>query len=72
MHGKKLTVLNDRAQAGTSLENGKIQLMQNRRLFSDDSRGVGENLDEHDDQLRGIRVKAMYHVELTLNGTESS
>jgi hypothetical protein len=61
--------LNDRAQAGAVLEDGKIQLMQNRRLFKDDQRGVSEPLDQHDDQLRGFRVKAMYHVELALNGT---
>lgn len=47
--GKTLTVLNDRSQAGTSLENGKVQLMQNRRLFVDDARGLSETLDEHDD-----------------------
>lgn len=46
--------------------------MQNRRLFADDERGVGENHDQRDDQQRGIRVKAMYHVELALNGTKSS
>jgi len=67
--GKILTVLNDRSQAGAMLENGKVQLMQNRRLFRDDQRGVAEPLDQHDDQLRGIRVKTTYHVELAVNGT---
>lgn len=74
VNGKIFTVLNDRAQAGTCLEKGKVQLMQNRRLFADDQRGVGENLDQRDDhdQQRGIRVKATYHVELALNNTKSS
>lgn len=30
------TVMNDRSMAGTALEKGSIQLMQNRRLFGDD------------------------------------
>lgn len=46
--------------------------MQNRRLFADDNRGVGENHDQHDYQLRGIRIKATYFVELALNGANSS
>lgn len=46
--------------------------MQNRRLFADDNRGVGENHDQHDDLLRGIRIKATYFVELAFNGANSS
>ena len=55
---KTFTVVNDRSQSGTSLENGKIQLMQNRRLFADDNRGVGEALDQTDDDDNGLRIKA--------------
>lgn len=66
---KTFTVMNDRSQAGTSLENGKIQLMQNRRLFADDNRGVAEPLNQQDSQFRGIRVKATYYAELALNGS---
>jgi len=69
---KTLTVMNDRSQAGTSLENGKIQLMQNRRIFADDSRGVGEPLNQVDDEGRGIRIKATYYAELALNGSTSN
>lgn len=46
--------------------------MQNRRLFADDARGVDEALNQQDNKLRGIRVKATYHVELSLNGAKSS
>ena len=43
-----MTVLNDRSQGGASIEQGRIELMQNRRLFYDDDRGVDEPLNETD------------------------
>jgi hypothetical protein len=46
--GLQMTVMNDRAQGGSSLYEGSVELMQNRRLFADDGRGVGEALDELD------------------------
>jgi hypothetical protein len=44
----KLTVLNDRSQGGSSLEDGEIELMQNRRIFKDDNKGVEEPMNETD------------------------
>jgi len=38
--------LPDRAQGGTSLKSGQIELMLNRRILNDDARGVGEPLNE--------------------------
>ena len=38
--------MNDRSQGGSAYMNGRIELMQNRRLARDDNRGVGENLNE--------------------------
>jgi alpha-mannosidase len=43
-----LTILNDRSQGGAALKKGRIELMQNRRLFKDDGRGVEEALNETD------------------------
>lgn len=43
-----MTVMNDRSQAGSVIQNGRIELMQNRRLYYDDDRGVDEALDETD------------------------
>lgn len=43
--------------------------MQNRRIFNDDSRGVGEPLNQRDSEGRGIRIKAKYYAELALNGS---
>lgn len=45
---KQLTVMNDRAQGGSALQDGSVELMQNRRLFFDDDRGVIEVLNETD------------------------
>lgn len=42
----RMAVLNDRAQGGTSLEDGIIDLMVHRRLLHDDDFGVGEALTE--------------------------
>ena len=42
----QLSIAVDRAQAGASLVDGSLELMVQRRLLQDDSRGVGEPLNE--------------------------
>ncbi|XP_051165376.1 lysosomal alpha-mannosidase [Leptopilina boulardi] len=42
----RLAALTDRAQGGTSLEDGEIELMVHRRLLKDDAFGVEEALNE--------------------------
>ncbi|XP_001866193.2 lysosomal alpha-mannosidase [Culex quinquefasciatus] len=42
----RLAVLNDRAQGGTSMQDGVLELMVHRRLLRDDAFGVGEALNE--------------------------
>jgi len=46
-----LALLTDRSQGGSSLSNGSIELMVHRRTKADDSRGVGEALDETDEGM---------------------
>lgn len=46
--GRQLSLLNDRSQAGASINSGQIEMMIQRRLLADDSRGVGEPLNETD------------------------
>ena len=41
-------VLNDRNQGATSLQNGALEFMIQRRTYRDDSRGVREALNETD------------------------
>ncbi|XP_034666350.1 lysosomal alpha-mannosidase [Drosophila subobscura] len=43
---KRITLLNDRSQGGTSLKDGELELMLHRRLLNDDAFGVGEALNE--------------------------
>lgn len=45
-----MTVMNTRAQGGSVIKEGRIELMQHRRIYYDDSRGMGEPLSEVDDQ----------------------
>jgi len=69
----QLTVMNDRAQGGSALEKGKIQLMQHRRVFEDDHKGMDEYVNERDIYGKGIRVPATYYVELIdTNNTKSA
>jgi len=60
----QMTVMNDRSQGGAVIEDGAIELMQNRRLLFDDCRGVGEALNETDSEGRGIEVNAKYFVQI--------
>jgi hypothetical protein len=63
-------VTNDRAQGGSVIENGRIEFMHNRRLFEDDSRGVGEPLSENGTYGNGISVQATYTVHF-VNKTQT-
>jgi len=45
---KQFSVLTDRSVGGGSIENGQLEIMIQRRLLADDSRGVGEPLNETD------------------------
>uniref|UniRef100_A0A2M4DMV2 Alpha-mannosidase n=1 Tax=Anopheles darlingi TaxID=43151 RepID=A0A2M4DMV2_ANODA len=42
----RMALLNDRAQGGSSLQDGQLELMVHRRLLRDDAFGVGEALNE--------------------------
>jgi hypothetical protein len=66
----QMTVMNDRAQGGSSLKTGRIELMQNRRLFADDARGVGQALNECDDRGVGITVPATYYMQFVFGTNE--
>ena len=68
----QMTVLNDRSQGGSVLKKGRIELMQNRRLFHDDWRGVEEPLNETDQYDNGIIVPATYRLQFFDRKTEDS
>ena len=60
----QMTVMNPKSQGGSVLKKGRIELMQNRRLYRDDDRGMGEPLNEVDDLGNGITVPAKYYVQI--------
>lgn len=60
----QFTVMNDRSQGGSALDEGRIELMQHRRVPADDNKGVTEFLNETDKYDNGIRVPASYYVQV--------
>nr|BAE42288.1 unnamed protein product [Mus musculus] len=60
----QLTVLTDRSQGGSSLQDGSLELMVHRRLLVDDDRGVSEPLLETDtgDKVRGRHLVLLSSV----------
>lgn len=62
--GMQFVVMNDRSQGGSVIKDGRIELMQNRRLNLDDWRGMGEPLNETYWNGNGISVPATYYVQL--------
>jgi alpha-mannosidase len=56
--------MNSRPQGGSVIKNGRIELMQNRRINKDDKRGMGEPLSEVNAAGEGITVPATYYVQL--------
>ncbi|XP_043950399.2 lysosomal alpha-mannosidase isoform X1 [Drosophila biarmipes] len=66
---KRIAVLNDRAQGGSSMKDGQIELMLHRRLVRDDGYGVDETLNE---QKFGQPLIARGKVFLILNAADES
>lgn len=67
----ELSVLVDRATGGASIEDGEIELMLHRRMLFDDSRGVGEALDESvcvNNTCEGLTVRGNYYVSINQLG----
>ena len=64
--GLTLSVTVDRSQGGASMVDGSIELMVQRRLQHDDSRGVGEPLNETglDASGDGLVVRATHRLSL--------
>lgn len=62
--GVQFTVMNDRSQGGSSLADGSIELMQNRRLLFFDSGSVHEPLNQTNASGEGIQVNNRYHLQL--------
>ncbi|XP_052852729.1 lysosomal alpha-mannosidase-like [Drosophila gunungcola] len=66
---KRIALLNDRAQGGSSMKDGQLELMLHRRLVRDDGYGVGEALNE---LKYGQPMVARGKVYLILNDADES
>lgn len=75
--------MNDRAQGGSSLRDGQLELMVHRRTLADDNAGVNEPLDETDQGIspyppygntqrkgKGIIIRGTHH--LVVGGTNGA
>ncbi|KAM1810189.1 hypothetical protein ACFX12_026980 [Malus domestica] len=69
----EFSVLVDRATGGSSIEDGQIELMLHRRILEDDSRGVGEALDEtvciEENTCEGLTVRGNYYMSVNQAGS---
>ncbi|XP_061344400.1 probable alpha-mannosidase At5g13980 [Gastrolobium bilobum] len=64
---KEFSVLVDRSVGGSSIIDGQMELMVHRRLLEDDSRGVGEALNETvciHDKCTGLTVLGKYYFRI--------
>ncbi|KAM8717605.1 hypothetical protein ACLKA7_004323 [Drosophila subpalustris] len=57
----RMAILTDRAQGGSSLQDGALELMVHRRLLHDDAFGVGEALNETE-YGRGLIARGKHHL----------
>ncbi|OVA09673.1 Glycoside hydrolase family 38 [Macleaya cordata] len=63
----ELSVLVDRSVGGSSIMDGQIELMLHRRFLHDDSRGVGEVLNETvcvEDQCTGLIIRGKFYLRI--------
>ena len=60
----QLTVLTDRSQGGSSLQDGAVELMVHRRLLHDDNLGVGEPLNETGLDGKGLVIRGSHYLQV--------
>ncbi|XP_056018882.1 lysosomal alpha-mannosidase-like isoform X2 [Ostrea edulis] len=60
----QFTVMTDRSQGGTSLQDGNLEVMLHRRLLYDDNLGVGEALNETGADGKGLIARGKHFLFL--------
>lgn len=66
-----VTVLTDRSQGGSSINDGELELMVHRRLLYDDAFGVGEALNEKAFG-QGLVVRGKHWLQVSADSNEAS
>lgn len=62
-----MELLNDRSQSGSSLKDGQVELMIQRKLYHDDAKGLSEALNERIGSgyfAKGIPVTTIHHLRV--------
>ncbi|KAK7498328.1 hypothetical protein BaRGS_00010588, partial [Batillaria attramentaria] len=60
----QFTVVPDRSEGGSSLQDGEVELMVHRRLLLDDALGVSEALNETGSDGKGLVARGIHYVML--------
>eukprot|EP00347_Sterkiella_histriomuscorum_P000869 403374211 len=68
----QMTIMNDRPQGGSVLKPGRIELMQQRRTYLSDYRGMDEGLNETQSNGKGKVVIAKYFLQIFNRDHEQS
>lgn len=61
---KQFTLVTDRSQGGSSIQDGSVEIMLHRRILTDDHLGVSEPLNEPGVDGKGLIVKGKFYVIL--------
>lgn len=57
-----MVVMNDRPQSGSAFRTGQIELIMNRRIYTQDNQGNPEPLNDVDSHNQGLNVSAKYFL----------
>ena len=66
-----MIVMNDRSQAGSAYHQGRIELMLNRRGFTQDDLGNPQPMNERDNKGPGINVTARFYLAFSESREEA-
>ena len=64
-------MMNDRSEAGSAFKYGRIELMINRRGYTQDGLGNVESMNERDIEGEGINIAAKYYLQFTKSRKEA-